>query len=413
MSDPEERRAIYQVLNSFFLYRKQAHYNITHVRRQSFYAMPQQHWQLLAAEPFNFLGTLESIDAAIDCNAEIAEAFLQTGLEFFDLPPTTASNTPSLTSTPNPSDPEWRMPADALNEEKAQQTIRQLFRDWSAEGRPERNACYGPVLDALNTEYLAVSDANKGHIKVLVPGAGLGRLMFEIAVAGYAVEGNEFSYHQIVASNHILNGTQRAGQYDLYPWIHGFSNHRTRADQLLRVTVPDVHPATELERASEGKAVHGFERMSFSSADFCVVYKEAASRGAYDAVATVFFIDTAPNLITYIETVVNCLKDGGVWINVGPLKWHFENNPPEGRNRAEEGVPEGPKGRENLGVGEAGAVELTEDEVLALLERFGFRVEEFKSPVGRTGYVGNPNSMWNPMYLPSFWVARKIRHVGL
>ena len=45
----------------------------------------------------------------------------------------------------------------------------------------------------------------------------------------------------------------------------------------------------------------------------------------YDAVAAVFFLDTAPNLIRYLEVIRHCLKPGGVLINVGPLLWHWEN----------------------------------------------------------------------------------------
>ncbi len=38
---------------------------------------------------------------------------------------------------------------------------------------------------------------------------------------------------------------------------------------------------------------------------------------------TCFFIDTAKNIIDYIETIHNVLKTGGVWINFGPLQYHF------------------------------------------------------------------------------------------
>lgn len=48
-----------------------------------------------------------------------------------------------------------------------------------------------------------VSDA--GNIKVLVPGAGLGRLAFEIARQGFQCQGNEFSLFMLFASNFVLN----------------------------------------------------------------------------------------------------------------------------------------------------------------------------------------------------------------
>ena len=42
-------------------------------------------------------------------------------------------------------------------------------------------------------------------MKVLVPGAGLGRLALEIARQGYTCQGNEFSLFMLFASNFVLN----------------------------------------------------------------------------------------------------------------------------------------------------------------------------------------------------------------
>jgi hypothetical protein len=45
----------------------------------------------------------------------------------------------------------------------------------------------------------------------------------------------------------------------------------------------------------------------------------------WDCVATVFFIDTARNVIEYIETIYKILQPGGYWINLGPLLYHFSD----------------------------------------------------------------------------------------
>jgi hypothetical protein len=34
-------------------------------------------------------------------------------------------------------------------------------------------------------------------------------------------------------------------------------------------------------------------------------------------------MDTAKNIIEYIETISSTLKPGGMWINFGPLQYHF------------------------------------------------------------------------------------------
>ncbi|KAJ9638418.1 hypothetical protein H2199_007106 [Coniosporium tulheliwenetii] len=242
----------------------------------------------------------------------------------------------------------------------------------SAEGKAERAACYDPVLEALRAEFSHIPDPDKGELHVLVPGAGLGRLVMGICCVGFSVEGNEISYHQLMASNMILNDITRAEQYPLYPWALSSSNHVSRADQLQGVMIPDVHPAAALEEASIGKRMHASERMSMSAGDFCVVYKNAENSGVYNAVTTVFFIDTAPNLIAYIETIRNS------------------------NGRAQD-----------QGIAEPGSMELTDDEVVALVERFGFKIEKHEVGKIATGYIQDPRSMLMNIYRPSFWVARK------
>lgn len=48
-----------------------------------------------------------------------------------------------------------------------------------------------------------VSDVSK--VSVLVPGAGLGRLAWEIARLGYTCQGNEWSFFMLFSSNFVLN----------------------------------------------------------------------------------------------------------------------------------------------------------------------------------------------------------------
>lgn len=43
------------------------------------------------------------------------------------------------------------------------------------------------------------------EVRILVPGAGLGRLAYELAKRGYTCQGNEFSLFMLFASNFVLN----------------------------------------------------------------------------------------------------------------------------------------------------------------------------------------------------------------
>jgi hypothetical protein len=237
-------------------------------------------------------------------------------------------------------------------------------------------------------------------------------LVFEICAAGYTVEGNEISWHQLLASNYILNCVSEPGQHKLFPWALNFSNHLSSSAQLQSVAIPDIHPAATLEAASEDiKAeVHYGERMSMTAGDFCVLYRQAEYVEAFDAVATCFFIDTAPNVISYIETIRSCLKPSGLWINLGPLLWHFESAPTPADREKQRGRTSNKhthsKFDEDDGIGEPGSFELSNEEVIALVGSLGFEIVEQRMSQP-TGYIQDPESMLQNVYRPVFWVARR------
>lgn len=57
--------------------------------------------------------------------------------------------------------------------------------------------------------------------------------------------------------------------------------------------------------------------------EFMHVYRTKGHFNSWDSIVTCFFIDTANNVISYIEAIHDILKVGGVWINFGPLEYHF------------------------------------------------------------------------------------------
>ncbi|EXJ92168.1 hypothetical protein A1O3_00718 [Capronia epimyces CBS 606.96] len=274
---------------------------------------------MLAAPPIAILDTLSAVDDAIDHNADLADAIFQLGLASF-----------GLNEIPPNDDPEWDWhgKAKANDISKAHSTIRQFYRDWSGEGFTLE---VKPLLDTILSDlesHLPEVEENRGSPSLLLPGAGLARLLLELCLRGYNVTGNEISYHQLLASNFILNCTQHADQYAIYPFAHTFTNVVSRKNQLRRHTIPDVHPGIALStRLAAGEPVG---EMNMTAGDFVLSYSTPECTEMFDGVVSVFFIDTAPNLIRYIETVRNCLKKGGVWVNIGPLLWHFDDRAPTG-----------------------------------------------------------------------------------
>ena len=79
-----------------------------------------------------------------------------------------------------------------------------MVRDWSSMGAAERAACYTPILKDLETLF----PGERSNIKVLFPGAGLGRLAYEATQLGFQVQGNEFSLYMLFTSQFLLNHSQ-------------------------------------------------------------------------------------------------------------------------------------------------------------------------------------------------------------
>jgi carnosine N-methyltransferase len=143
----------------------------------------------------------------------------------------------------------------------------------------------------------------------------------------------------------------------------------SNADQIRPVHFPDVSPS-DLPPNSNFSMVAG---------DFLDVYTEPE---CWDCVATVFFIDTAHNVIAYIETISKILKPGGYWINLGPLLYHFADMPNES------------------------SVELSYEELRSVILSFNFEI--IKEETGLSAkYTQNQRSMLKYEYDCVFFVARK------
>ncbi|CED82912.1 Putative trehalase [Phaffia rhodozyma] len=256
--------------------------------------------------------------------------------------------------------------------DKMRSTIKQFVRDWSVEGRPERDAAYKPIMDVIESQFGHIPKEERADVKILTPGAGLARLAYDIALQGYASQGNEFSFFMLLCSFFILNRTTAPLCHTIHPYIHTFSN-QTSTEALLRpIRIPDVNPA-DLPKGSDFSLIAG---------DFLEVYGSGDEDQEWDCVATSFFIDTAKNVVEYLETIYRVLKPGGIWINLGPLLWHWENNSSKDVS-----------------------VELSLDEVKALVAEVGFEIKE-ESTVP-SGYTGNSEGMLKYQYEAACWTAIK------
>ena len=62
-----------------------------------------------------------------------------------------------------------------------------------------------------------------------------------------------------------------------------------------------------------------------AAGDFLEVYSAPEYVSSQDCVVTCFFIDCAHNIIEFVQIIHQVLKQGGIWINFGPLLYHFSD----------------------------------------------------------------------------------------
>ena len=193
------------------------------------------------------------------------------------------------------------------------------MRDWSYLGKCERDAAYKPVIEEIERIFSDKNGKLKNSSKIskvlfverpkkniLVPGCGLGRLVWELFNAGFAAEGNEFSYFMLFASSFVLNKCFDIGpgefQYKIFPFIHETSNIISWTDIMTEVRFPDIRLNETIEPSGT---------MNMGAGDFLDIYTETK----WHSVITVFFIDTAHNIIDYIERIYKILHPGGTWVS--------------------------------------------------------------------------------------------------
>ena len=322
--------------------------------------------------------------------------------------------------------------------DKVVSTLRQVGREWSDEGAAERDISFGRVIREIEALYPEVDGEdetgdkgkdqtegteNKGttkvrkprsEVKIVIPGCGLGRLPMELAARGFRAQGNEFSFHMLFTSHFLLNCTMKAREFTIHPYVHSFSHVRSREYQTRPVLVPDVHPGEYMLFNERSRGRPGGE-LSMVAGSFDDAYLPTSSlepdadeeedenynpqfKNA-DIVATVFFIDTAPNIFRTLDAISKLLIKGGHWINFGPLLWHYEDA------RADEN--EYKNSKESDDDDRTCGLELTMEDILGLLPKFGFKLEKHESGIS-CSYSLDPLSMGGYVYKCEYWVAVKV-----
>jgi hypothetical protein len=168
------------------------------------------------------------------------------------------------------------------------------------------------------------------------------------------------------------SATQTTHQHTLQPFSHRFSNQRSNTHLFREITFPDVLPRYSTH-------------FQIAEGDFL---KHEPAGEKYDCIVTQFFIGTGSNVVATLQQIRELLKEGGRWINLGPLLW--------------------------TGGGTV-AMELSLEEVLILAKEVGFEVmgdtdeveEKYRRKTAECEYTADMMGMFRRVYHAEFWVATK------
>ena len=212
-----------------------------------------------------------------------------------------------------------------------------VARDWSCESE-ERNALINPILVALQKKVSPTT-------RILIPGSGLGRLMYQVAELGYSCFGTEADALSRSVMEYMFKLGLEGDSVPLQPYVLETCNRLHHSDHIRTLRVPD----TQLH-------VDVLARIRMVTSE---IFETEKKFGA---------IITSPDSVTpySVSRCRSVLLPGGAWINCG----------------------------------------LLDEDPRPLLEGGGFQVEEFRELVAP--YLCNGPSMMQTRRACVFFVARRV-----
>jgi carnosine N-methyltransferase len=176
----------------------------------------------------------------------------------------------------------------------------------------------------------------------------------------------------LVVSNFVLNRCLIDNQFEVFPYCHQFVNNFNRTDPLKSCRFPDI---SAHQNPPKGE-------MNMIAGDFVQVYGDPSQAESWDCVCSCFFIDCAKNIVEFLEIIHQILRPGGIFINYGPLLYHYCDEPNEF------------------------SIEPSYEDLREIIEKLGFKFLKEQTKVKST-YSQNPSSMAHLEYDSVFFVVQK------
>ncbi|KAK0613562.1 N2227-like protein-domain-containing protein [Immersiella caudata] len=352
------RHRLLEALRGFSAYAQTHLAELDHLKTLYSHVSKQQ--KALLEKEVGYSKKFTSISDLVAINQNLCHTIVQNALEFYRI---SQGELDRHTE-------EMMAAGRAAERVSVSQSLKHLVRDWAAEGANERDVAFSCIIKVLE----GLVAGHDEPLTALLPGAGLGRLGQDVSKLGFDVTNNEWSMYQNVVYRFLETNGGRRHQNVVYPFLDSWSHHKTTSDMLRGVSFPDV-----AMNASAVVLVEG---------DFTTAFMGEA--GHFDVVVTHFFIDTARNLMSYLDTIFRILKPGGHWINFGPLLY-----------------------------GSAPFVQLSLDEIVAVAEAMGFQFRDGPDECGAVSLAGmevrsleavygfDERALVKNAYDAQFWVAQK------
>lgn len=287
-------------LNSLMNYRSNT--KRSNDRRRELFKLMSWRQQNLATKT-GYLKRLESLDSLIVANQRFCDSIIDYTLSHYGLDSFAVRKIkPHGGGGGSASNSNYRV-VEALSH---------FLRDWpDTEISPEIEPMVQFVTQQLERICGNKTSSYLDGADLVVPGSGLGRLSYELAKRNpkWQVSSIEYSGLMSICNSYVFNENPNP-LTTFYPFIHGNSNIICAKDQARSITfTPRVKP---------GNLNHFFGDFRF----FKLAPNSQSTKPL--VIVTCFFIDTAENLIEYIDTLNNLAsssKRTTYWINVGPLKY--------------------------------------------------------------------------------------------
>lgn len=187
------------------------------------------------------------------------------------------------------------------------ESLAHFNRDWNMD---DQDFELGPILSYIESQLASIVPSSQiSNTCIVVPGSGLGRIPYELALKGYGhVHSIEFSGLMYLFNQFVYNNSHcDLKDLSVYPYVHNNSNFQHVNDQARSVLVPQITMPANLSMHLED--FNTFELPDHQHDNIVVV--------------TAFFIDTAENLMDYLDSINQLVKPfkHAHWINIGPLKY--------------------------------------------------------------------------------------------